>query len=29
EMYYNRIRRHSAIGLISPEKFENQYKMVA
>lgn len=29
EMYYNRIRRHSAIGLISPEKFENQYKIVA
>ena len=29
EVYYNRIRRHSAIGSISPAVFENQYKMVA
>jgi len=29
EAYYNRLRRHSAIGSISPEKFENQFKNVA
>lgn len=26
EMYYNRVRRHSAIGSISPDMFENQFK---
>jgi putative transposase len=29
EVYYNRIRRHSAIGSIAPELFENQCKKVA
>lgn len=29
EVYYNRVRRHSAIGSIAPEVFENQYKDVA
>lgn len=29
EIYYNRIRRHSAIGSIAPEVFEDQYKDVA
>jgi putative transposase len=29
EVYYNRVRRHSAIGSIAPEAFENQYKGVA
>ena len=29
EVYYNRIRRHSAIGSIAPEIFENQCKDVA
>lgn len=29
ETYYNRLRRHSAIGSISPEQFENQDKKVA
>lgn len=29
EMYYNRLRRHSAIGSIAPEAFEVQYKNVA
>lgn len=29
EVYYNRIRRHSAIGSIAPVVFENQYKFVA
>lgn len=29
EVYYNRIRRHSTIGSIAPEVFENQYKNVA
>jgi len=29
EVYYNRVRRHSAIGSIAPEVFENQYKNVA
>lgn len=29
ETYYNRLRRHSAIGLISPEAFENQSEMFA
>lgn len=29
EVYYNRIRRHSAIGSIAPEVFENQLKIVA
>ena len=29
EVYYNRIRRHSSIGSIAPELFENQYKKVA
>lgn len=28
EIYYNRIRRHSAIGSISPEMFENQLRSV-
>jgi transposase InsO family protein len=25
EVYYNRKHRHSALGYISPEKFEQQY----
>ncbi|MGN0936299.1 IS3 family transposase [Acinetobacter amyesii] len=25
EIYYNRIRRHSAIGRLSPEAFEQKY----
>lgn len=29
EIYYNRIRRHSTIGLIAPMVFENQTRMVA
>lgn len=29
EVYYNRIRRHSVIGSIAPEMFENQYRKVA
>jgi putative transposase len=29
EVYYNRVRRHSAIGSIAPEMFENQYGKVA
>lgn len=29
EVYYNRVRRHSAIGSIAPEVFENQWKKVA
>lgn len=29
EVYYNRVRRHSTIGSISPEVFENQFKNVA
>lgn len=29
ETYYNRVRRHSAIGSISPERFESQDKMFA
>lgn len=29
EVYYNRIRRHSALGSKAPEVFENQYKNVA
>jgi hypothetical protein len=29
EVYYNRVRRHSTIGSIAPEVFENQYKNVA
>jgi transposase InsO family protein len=29
EVYYNRVRRHSAIGSIAPEAFENQFKDVA
>ena len=29
EVYYNRVRRHSAIGLIAPQEFENQLRMVA
>jgi transposase InsO family protein len=29
EVYYNRVRRHSAIGSIAPEVFENQWKNVA
>ncbi|TAK76140.1 MAG: IS3 family transposase [Gammaproteobacteria bacterium] len=29
EVYYNRVRRHSAIGSIAPEAFENQCKDVA
>lgn len=28
ETYYNRVRRHSYIGFIAPEKFEAQYKLV-
>lgn len=28
EVYYNRVRRHSAIGSIAPEVFENQFKKV-
>jgi transposase InsO family protein len=27
ETYYNRVRRHSYIGFISPGKFEEQYKL--
>lgn len=27
EVYYNRVRRHSAIGSIAPEVFENQCKI--
>ena len=29
EVYYNRVRRHSAIGSIAPEAFENQFMDVA
>lgn len=29
EVYYNRIRRHSSIGSVAPEVFENQFKNVA
>lgn len=29
EVYYNRVRRHSAIGSIAPEVFENQSKKAA
>lgn len=29
EGYYNKIRRHSAIGFLAPEEYENQLKMVA
>jgi len=29
EVYYNRMRRHSAIGSIAPVAFENRYKMLA
>lgn len=29
EVYYNRIRRHSAVGSIAPEMFEDQYNDVA
>ena len=29
EVYYNRFRRHSSIGYISPDMFESQYKKVA
>lgn len=29
EVYYNRVRRHSAIGSIAPEVFENQFKQAA
>lgn len=29
EVYYNRVRRHSSIGSIAPEIFENQCKNVA
>lgn len=29
EVYYNRVRRHSAIGSMAPEVFENQCKNVA
>ena len=29
EVYYNRVRRHSTIGSIAPEMFENQCKNVA
>jgi putative transposase len=29
EVYYNRVRRHSAIGFIAPEVFENKLKNVA
>jgi putative transposase len=29
EVYYNRVRRHSAIGSTAPEVFENQCKDVA
>ena len=28
EVYYNRVLRHSALGLTAPEVFENQYKKV-
>lgn len=28
EVYYNRVRRHSAVGSIAPEVFENQLKKV-
>jgi transposase InsO family protein len=29
EVYYNRVRRHSTIGSIAPEVFENQLKVFA
>jgi putative transposase len=29
EIYYNRVRRHSANGSIAPEVFENQNRIVA
>lgn len=29
EVYYNQMRRHSAMGSIASAVFENQYKMVA
>lgn len=29
EVYYNRFRRHSSIGSLAPEVFENQYKKAA
>ena len=28
EVYYNRIRRHSTIGLIAPMEFENQLERI-
>ncbi|MES2998786.1 MAG: IS3 family transposase, partial [Pseudomonadota bacterium] len=28
EVYYNRVRRHSSLGSIAPEVFENQCKNV-
>jgi len=27
EIYYNRLRRHSALGYESPEQFEEKYKL--
>jgi transposase InsO family protein len=29
EVYYNKLRRHSTIGSLSPENFENQFGLVA
>lgn len=29
EIYYNRIRRHSILGFIAPDAFEQQFKVAA
>ena len=29
EVYYNKLRRHSTIGSLAPESFENQFRLVA
>ena len=28
EVFYNRIRRHSAIGYLSPDQFEERYRSI-
>ena len=29
EVFYNRVRRHSYLGYLSPEEFEHRWRMVA